>query len=497
MPVRPFSRTKMWLLPPTLDELIPAAHPARYVAAFVDGLQRSEWAAMEISLEGDPQGAPAYHPRALLGAWLYGFMTGVRSTRKLERACCDSLPYLWLTGWQHPDHNSLWRFYAANRKQLRQLLKRTVRVALDLGLVDLAVQAVDGTKIAANAAKDQTAKADRLAALLALTDKAIADLEAQNASGGEAPPDLPQRLQSAEALKERIAEAKQRLEQEERKVVNLTDPDAQFVKSRQGVIPGYNAQAVVSPVSQGKQTGLLITAAEVVATPVDYGQLAPMVKAAREQVGTVQTTLADAGYHNGATLEACAALSQQVVMPESTPKRVLEDPYHKDRFTYNPETDTYTCPEQKVLWFRRISSSKKTGTVRVYKGATADCRACPAFGTCVKHRSGRELKIQATDAALRTHRVWMQTEQAQELYRRRKELVEPVFGILKEQLGARQFLLRGYKNVRAEWSLLAVAANLRTLWKFTSGGLNQVCASRVRRRGWTAPATMAPVPVES
>ncbi len=66
---------------------------------------------MEIGLEGEPLGAPAYHPRALLSVWLYGFMTGVRSSRKLEAACRDQIPYLWLTGWQHPDHNTLWRFY--------------------------------------------------------------------------------------------------------------------------------------------------------------------------------------------------------------------------------------------------------------------------------------------------------------------------------------------------------------------------------------------------
>lgn len=492
MPVRPFSRNQTWLFPPTLEELIPPAHPARFVAVFVDGLTRAEWAAMAIPLDGDPQGAPAYHPRAMLGAWLYGFMTGVRSTRKLEQACHDSLPYLWLTGWQHPDHNSLWRFYAANRQQMRKLLKRTVRLALNLGLVDLAVQAVDGTKVAASAAKDQTANAERLAELLARADQAIADLEAQNTRGGDArTADLPEPLQSAKALKERIEQAKQRLEEEDRRVVNLTDPDAQFVKGKDGIIPGYNAQIVVSPVRQGEQTGFLVTAAEVVEQPVDNGQLAVMVQAARETVGAVGTTLADAGYHSGEALEACAALNQAVVMREATSKAVLEDPYHKDQFTYNPQSDTYTCPQRKVLRFRGISSSKSTGTVRKYRAAGSDCRACPAFGICVKDRKGRSLKIKATDQALRAHRAWMRTQEAQELYARRKELVEPEFGILKEQLRARRFLLRGYKNVRAEWSLLAVASNLRTLWRFTSGQVNQVRARRPSPKGGSTPGHMA------
>ena len=87
-----------------------------------------------------PLGAPAYHPRALLCVWLYGFMTGVRSCRKLEAACRDQIPHLWLTGWQHPDHNTLWRFYKDHRQAMRSLSKRTVRTAVTMKLVDLAIQ---------------------------------------------------------------------------------------------------------------------------------------------------------------------------------------------------------------------------------------------------------------------------------------------------------------------------------------------------------------------
>jgi transposase len=156
MPLRPLTREQTWLLPPSLDELISRDHPARFVAAVVDALEPSEWAALGIGIEGDPLGAPAYHPRALLGVWLYGFMTRVRSSRRLEAACRDQMPYLWLTGWQHPDHNTLWRFYQAHRDRMRRLLKRTVHMAMNMGLLDMAVQAVDGTKLPASASKRRT-----------------------------------------------------------------------------------------------------------------------------------------------------------------------------------------------------------------------------------------------------------------------------------------------------------------------------------------------------
>ena len=114
MPLREMNREQAWLLPPTLDELVPPDHPARFVAEFVDALDRDEWTELGVQPDGEALGAPAYHPRALLSVWLYGFMTGVRSCRKLEAACRDQIPYLWLTGWQHPDHNTLWRFYKAS-----------------------------------------------------------------------------------------------------------------------------------------------------------------------------------------------------------------------------------------------------------------------------------------------------------------------------------------------------------------------------------------------
>ena len=139
MPLRDMGREQIWMLPPTLDELLPLDHPARFVAEFVDALDRDGWAELGVDIDGDALGAPAYHPRALLSVWLYGFMTGVRSCRKLEAACRDQISYLWLTGWQRPDHNTLWRFYKGHRQAMRKLFERTVRTAVAMKLVDLSV----------------------------------------------------------------------------------------------------------------------------------------------------------------------------------------------------------------------------------------------------------------------------------------------------------------------------------------------------------------------
>lgn len=470
MPWRSFTRDQAWLLPPTLDQLLPEDHPARFVADFVDNLDRRMWSELGIDLDGEEVGAPAYHPRALLGVWLYGFMTGVRSSRKLEGACRDQIPYLWLTGWQHPDHNTLWRFYQAHRRAMRGLLKYTVATAVKVGLLDLAVQAVDGTKIAANAARDRTYDTVGLQRLLERTEAAIAELEAQNEGGDDAPPPrLPESLRRAGERRAQVRAAMERLAtQEGAKRVNLTDGDAELMKGRDAILPGYNAQAVVSPLDpvRAEKTGLFITAADVATTPDDYQQLAPMLEQAEEMTGErAAVTMADGGYHSGRNLQVCADRGQTIVMPEGQ-REAMKRPYFKDRFEYDEATDTYGCPHDQRLSFRGLRRHQGTGFMKLYRATGAVCRVCPAFGICTKDRRwGRTLWIGPHDALLRRHREWMATEEARALYRQRKQLAEPAFGILKEQMGARRFLLRGLANVRAEFILLATAFNLRSLWR--------------------------------
>lgn len=462
-------------MPPTLDELIPAEHPARFVAAFVDGLERSVWAEMEIRLEGDPLGAPSYHPRLMLAVWLYGFMTGTRTPRKLEGACRDQMPYLWLTGWQHPDHNSLWRFYRAERKYMRIIFRRSVRTAVKLGLVDMAIQAVDGTKVSANAAKKRTYTAGELQELDKKIEEAIKELEALSEAGADPPPaHLPKELANKERLLSQVRAAMEELALEDKKRINLTDGDAALLKTaQQNRVAGYNMEAVVSPLKVDEDAdvgGRIITAIDVTAEQNDVGALIPMMEQSEEVTGErAEVTLADANFHSGVNLEACAGREQVIVMSEPRVKD-LEKPYHKDRFIYDAHSDSYTCPQGKTLRFQRIGKYRKT-PVRVYGASGATCRSCSAFGVCtIDRRNGRRIEIGLQDGYLRSHREWMATEEAKALYRERKVLPEPVFGIIKEQLQGRRFLLRGIANVRAEATLLATAFNLRTLCKIWRKG---------------------------
>jgi transposase len=441
----------------------------------VDGLDAQTWKELEIDLEGDPLGAGAYHPRALLSVWVYGFMTGIRSNRKLEAACQEQVPYMWLAGMQKPDHNTLWRFYSEHRGRMRALLRRTVRTAVKAGLVNLALQAVDGTRVGANASSNRTLNVKGLRRLLDRVEAAINELEAQNSTGGDRPaPSLPSELASAEALRQRVKEALALLENEEgRRYENLTDKDAGLLTSKGGFIAGYNAQAVVTPLSpkapeDGGEpvcgSGMIITAVDVTASSDDHPQLIPMIEASAQNAGVSEgmVTLADAGYHSGANLAGCAASGWQVLMPETHDRRRLS-PYHKDHFTYQSETDTYLCPQGQILSFESRFKHENGYQVRRYRAQGEVCMACPAFGACTKGIHGRTIRVGTYEPLLQRHRTLMSTGWAKRLYRQRKQLNEPVFGILKERHHARRFLLRGRSKVRAEWTLLATAFNLKSL----------------------------------
>ena len=181
-------------------------------------------------------------------------------------------------------------------------------------LVDLAVQAVDGTKVAANATRDRTYDAERGRRLLDRLEQAIEDLEAQNEEGEDAlAVHLPEELADKRALREQVRQAMDDLaSQEGLRHINLTDKDARLMKTRHGIVPGYNAQSMVSPIEvDDEASGMLITAVDVVDDPTDYGQFTPMLEQAEETTGTKACmTLADAGYYSGSNLSECAGRGQ-------------------------------------------------------------------------------------------------------------------------------------------------------------------------------------------
>ena len=199
---------------------------------------------------------------------------------------------------------------------------------------------------------------------------------------------------------------------------------------------------------------MLITAVELVDDPTDNASLIPRLHRAEEMTGIrASLTLADASYHSEAALEECADRGQQMEMPESPKGRPLDHPYHKDRFTYDPDGDTCRCSQGQALSLMRSEFTRGTNK-RMYQAPKSISQACPVVEVCITNGLRRQgLATSPYDTALRHHLAWMATSEARSDLKRRK------------QQGVRRFLLRGVGNITAEWSLLATAFNLRTLWR--------------------------------
>jgi hypothetical protein len=244
------------------------------------------------------------------------------------------------------------------------------------------------------------------------------------------------------------------------------------MKTRRGVLPAYNAQLAVvatnararAMLGRAAPEGRIVVAAEVSTQPTDATLLAPMVRAAIAAVGvTPGVTVADAGYFGGAQLAAVAALGARVVVSESYVE-AASSPYHRMTFVYDAGTDRLRCPQEHWLVFQRAGMSEAGVATRRYGGLRTICPTCPAFGRCTKDgRNGRQVTLSAHDEAIQAQRRTREFAAHVIVRKRRKTLIEAVFGTIKTVLGGARTMVHGLQKVEAEWRALALAVNLRTL----------------------------------
>jgi transposase len=163
---------QVFLLPPCIEDWVGPDHPARFIRDFVDSMSLKE---LGFRVPDSETGRPAYSADLLLKAWLYGYFSRIRSSRKLEKGCMENMGLIWLTAMHGPDHNTLWRFWRDNRKVFKRVFKQSVQVAVKAELIGMAVHAVDGTKIVAGASREKFKNQDQLERMLENLDKYVAD----------------------------------------------------------------------------------------------------------------------------------------------------------------------------------------------------------------------------------------------------------------------------------------------------------------------------------
>jgi len=445
---RPSDRLTGFLMPPSVDEWLPEKHLARFIVEVIEGLDLS---GMTKTYRG--AGSASYHPAVLLGLLVYGCATGVFSSRKLERATYDSVAFRFIAANEHPDHDTIATFRRRFLKEIEALFVKVLLLAREMGVLQMGTVALDGTKIHANASRHSALSYEHAIKIEAQLKAEVADLLAKAEAADQA--SLPDGLSVPDELarrKERLAKlaeakatiearAKERFAREkaehEAKLaareaktaatgkkprgqapeppvegplptdqVNLTDEESRIMR-----VPGggfeqcYNAQAVVA------EGSLLVVAIEVAQAANDKQQLQPMlnkVAALPDALGKADTLLADNGYFSAANVAACAEaeVAPVIAMGRQPHYRPLSERLANDPPPAAPENPT---PVEAMA-----------------------------------HR--------------------LQTKAGKALYAKRKQIPEPVFGIIKSVMGFRQFMLRGLDQVRGEWSLVTMAWNLKRMF---------------------------------
>ena len=455
-----------YLLPPSLEDWLPSGHPARFIREFVDSL---DLGGLGFALAKAEDGRPPYAADLLLKVWLYGYLHGIRSSRKMERACYEHIGLIWLTGRHYPDHNTLSRFLATNEDALRGVFRQVVYVAYRAGLVGLVLHAVDGTKIAAAVSTRGMWRRGQLRELLAKLDGSIEEALGQIKQADEVERGeycLPEEIQDKERRRAKIKEALAELDEIKRNYLHPGDRDARLMKSGDDFSLAYNAQVVVD-----EKSGLIVAEA-VVNDEADNRQLVPMVEAVKSNLGeAAEETVADAGYYSAGQLAAAenAGLSVSVPLYEETAKRWHKGAFQKANFTYDEQRDVYVCPLAKELTYEKTrKDSHGRFFLRLYR--CRDYKECPKRGECSQNKRGRHIERGEHEKAVEHQRAKQREPAKRELLHKRKSIVEHVFGQIKEHQGLRRFNGRGLRYARTQWSMVCAALNLGKLHRYWAKG---------------------------
>src|SRR5664280_246460 len=466
------SRDQANLLPPRIEDYVGPDNPVRAIESFVSALDLAKFGFRHAD-RGVEVGQPPYDPADLLKLYLYGYINQVRSSRRLEREACRNLELIWLLKNLKPGYRTIANFRKENWKALKAVNRSFVLLARELGLVGGSLVAIDGALFHGDASKASIFTRRRLAEQIANLDREIEaygkSLEDNDATeveqrpdghgdgGGGHGDDLGARVKELMAKRSRAQADLEGLDTSEKRQLSLTDPDARLLSKGDQTIAGYNVQSVVDDKHK------LIVASEVVNSS-DAGHLHAMAKAAKEvlEVKSLQV-LADAGYYNSADLKACEDDGIEAYVPPSEGNRKLEKQgrFPRKDFSYDASVDVYRCPAGELLHPTKKPWTNASGRVEIrYLSRKAVCAACPLRARCLAPKGvQRSIGRWEHEDVIERHRARMQSADAGDLMRRRSGIVEHPFGTIKCRAGYRHFLVRGFNQVRGEWSLMALCYN--------------------------------------
>lgn len=504
-----YPQQQAFLLPPSLEELIGATHLVRVVNEVVEQMDISD---LINQYEGG--GTSAYHPRMLLKVLLYAYSMKIYTGRKIARALAQDIHFMWLAGMSRPDFRTLNKFRSSKAKEVIETLFSSMLVFLmDHGYIKMEHYFCDGSTFAAdankhkmvwkkNAERYKASAEEQCQALLKQIDAfnesedrqygskdleehgqqsdisraAIADqvrhLEEQVRTATQK-----HKQRQADSLRKKLEATATRIDKYERQIetagnrsgYNTTDEDASamMMKNKVEVLPAYNVLAGCED--------QFITGVSVHQTTNDgacFKEHLRQVEA--QQPMPPQNIIADAifGTEQNYKLLEEHGIGNYLKYPSfhnEQKKSYRSNPFLKDNFPYNGDTDTYRCPNGRALLLTctYYQTHKRTGYKSQLKEYTCtDCSGCALYDQCCKSAQGHNRTIRINDKLERYRQQAchnLQTDQGKQLRRRRNIEIESCFGDIKHNMGIRRFHLRGLKKVNAEFTLIAMAHNLRKL----------------------------------
>lgn len=450
----------------SLEEPIGQDNPVRFIDAFVDVLELDK---LNFSItEAKIEGRPAFAPKIFLKLYFYGYLNGIRSSRRLERECGRNIELQWLLAGLTPNYHTIADFRKINPVALKATFKLFVTFLKDLDLVGGEVVAIDGTKIRASNSKKNNYNPKKIQRHLdyieAKTNEYLAELEQndQAEKSTEQIKHVQQKINKLKTNKLKYESFQKQLEETNEPQVSTTDADARALLVHGQVVEvSYNLQAAVD------QKHCLVIATQTI-NRNDRNALSEIVTETKQNIESEGfTALVDKGYHNGREIQSTQKQGIKTIV--AIPELVNSNPhgttaaYMVDKFIYHAESDTYTCPQGQILSTKGTWHTKRRDENISYlfkKYRTSACKECPVKSLCTgRADGGREIERSEYAQAVEINKNNYLANK--DLYRKRQEINEHIFGIIKRQWGFNHTNLRGLKKVSGEMSLIMTVYNLK------------------------------------
>jgi len=464
------SREQLTLMPMCLDDYIETDSICRVIAAFVGSL---DMVALGFKYaETKDTGRPPHDPASMLMLYLYGYLNRIRSSRRLEAETKRNVEVMWLMEKLTPDDKTICNFRKDNAAALKKVFREFSLWCNRQGLYGKELVAVDGSKIRANSSRRNIHTQKGTEKELASVEKKISEYMNELEKNDEAEADeaklspvaIREILERLNTKKDTLQDWLKQIEANDGKEISTVDPDAHIMHmggDGRNLDACYNVQSVVD------EKHKLIVDFDVSTCPDDKGALPQMTESAKEIMGVDEIAVAaDKGYYDGDDIQQCEENNTICYIPKTADNAPAPDKkYNKSNFKYDKENDCYICPEGQTLPYRQINRRKHDQEPdRVYYD-TKVCRRCPNKEKCTTNkRDGRKIHRNTKQDVLDTINARMQTDEARQIFRERKKIVEHPFGTTKAVWGYRQFLCRGQKKTTAEMSLTFLAYNFRRVF---------------------------------